>query len=179
MVWPIGGKRYRTVVVDPPWPMRMVESHERPRQAGGLPYPVMSIEDIRALPVGELAGDAAHLYLWVPNKHLPVAFELVEAWGFTFSTLLTWKKKIGATPFWWRQISEHVLFAVRGGLHLDEVGIDTVFEGRSNRHSEKPDEFFALVERASPGPRLEMSARRARAGWDAHGLEVGSSCTLE
>jgi len=134
----------------------------------------MSAEDVAALPVGELAADDAHLYLWVTNPILPEAFQVVEAWGFAYNTILTWEKQgtLGM-GFTFRNQTEHVLFGMRGKLPIPApLRQRTIFAAPKGRHSEKPDLFYDRVEAVSPEPRLELFARRARlAGWDYWGDE--------
>jgi N6-adenosine-specific RNA methylase IME4 len=137
----------------------------------------MSVEEIAALPVSEMAEADAHLYLWTTNKYLPAAFSVVTAWGFRYSTPLVWcKRPIGSflggafTPS-----AEFVLFARRGKLpHLARAAqqwFEWPRQGQG-RHSQKPDAFGDLVEQVSPGPYLELFARRQRLGWDTWGNEA-------
>ena len=165
---------YRAVVVDPPWPVKKIGRDERPDQGKYLDYPTMDLDDIRQLPVDEMAADdGAHLYLWSTQKHLPDAFEMLEAWGARFECLLTWVKPTGVAPFSWQYNTEHVLFARFGdGLKMQEMGQQVSFEAPVSSHSEKPDIFYERVKNATPGPRLEMFARDSRDGFDVWGDEV-------
>lgn len=123
------------------------------------------------------AADNAHLYLWTINSFLVEAHELARAWGFKPKTMLTWVKTRhdGAgvsmkTGYWFRGATEHVLFAVRGSLRLQtSEAIPTAHLWPRAPHSVKPAAFFDLVEKASPGPYLEMFARSQRLGWDTWG----------
>jgi len=161
-------------VVDPPWPVKKIGRDERPDQGKYLDYPTMDLDDIRQLPVDEMAADdGAHLYLWSTQKHLPDAFEMLEAWGARFECLLTWVKPTGVAPFSWQYNTEHVLFARFGdGLKMQEMGQQVSFEAPVSSHSEKPDIFYERVKNATPGPRLEMFARDSRDGFDVWGDEV-------
>lgn len=161
---PIQG-RYRTIVIDPPW------DHEGLSLAGrGAPeYAVMSHEELLALPVAEWAEDNCHLYLWTTNNFILRAGELARAWGFEFKTMLTWvKPRIGLGSYF-RSSTEQVLFAVRGEMMTRARDIPTHFSAPTGEHSEKPQEFFDLVERASYGPYLEAFARKQREGWGVWG----------
>lgn len=165
--------RYRTVVLDPPWPVNVLPRDDRPGQH--LQYATMTVEDIRALPVPDLLDpDGAHLYLWVTHRFLPAGLDLLEAWGCRYECQLTWVKPNGFTPFGtWRYTSEHVLFARAGrGLPLSRAGLPLDFAAPTAGHSVKPGEFYELVRAASPGPRLEMFARRANDGFTAWGNEA-------
>jgi len=165
---------YRTVVLDPPWDMDKIERTERPQQGTYLDYPTMDIDEIQDLPVDDLAADSgAHVYLWTTQKHLPTALECLESWGARYECTLTWVKPTGVAPFSWQYNTEHVLFARFGdGLQLDQQGLQLSFEAPVTEHSEKPDVFYERARQASPGPRLNMFARRQRDGFDVWGDEV-------
>jgi N6-adenosine-specific RNA methylase IME4 len=166
--------QYRCIVIDPPWPMQKIEREVRPKQGKRLDYPVMTLEEIAALPIGNLAtSDGCHLYLWTTQKYLPTALEMVEGWGFRYQCLMTWRKNVGITPYSWMYDTEHVIFARLGSLQLQELGLRLSFEAPVTRHSEKPDIFFdERVIPASPEPRLEMFARKVRDGFTVWGDEV-------
>jgi len=135
----------------------------------------MSVEEICALPVSTRAADDAHLYLWVTNSMLAEGLRVLKAWGFELKTMITWRKpKLGLGRYF-RSQTEHVLFGVRGKLPLRAQDIPNFLEAPQGRHSEKPEAFYELVERASPGPYLELFARRGRPGpWTCWGAEVGA-----
>lgn len=159
---------FRTIVADPPW--RYQDAGCRGAAAGH--YPTMSLEKICALAIREHAAQDAHCYLWVTNPMLVEGFKVLAAWGFEFKTMLTWKKPRLGLGRYYRSQTEHVLFGVRGKLPLHAQDISNFFEAPQGRHSEKPEEFSALVERASPGPYLELFARKQRPGWTCWGAEV-------
>ena len=167
-------KVYSCIVIDPPWPIKKIEREERPNQGVELDYPTMTIEDIMNLPVSDLANESGcHLYLWVTQKYLPVGLEMVEAWGFRYQCLMTWRKNVGFTPFSWMYDTEHVIFATMGNLKLSQMGLRLSFDAPVNGHSVKPEVFFnERVLLASPEPRLEMFARRKREGFEVWGNEV-------
>jgi N6-adenosine-specific RNA methylase IME4 len=171
---------YRTIVADPPWRYTNAVGsgvgHGGKRSAEAH-YPTMTTEEIAALPVSDLAHDQAHLYLWVTNPLITAQQrsvrgwltgpEIARAWGFEPKSLITWVKP-GVGPGWYfRGATEHVIFAVRGDLQVPvERRERNVIHAPKRRHSEKPDAFYDLVERVSPGPYAELFARRARFGWD-------------
>ncbi len=182
---------YHTIVADPPWPYRDANNDhgaiskgykldgELQRGVRELGYSTMSIDELRTLPLPQIAKDA-HLYLWTTNAFMVDAHSIAEAWGFVPKTILTWVKVHQTDPcrvsmktgHWFRGATEHIVFAVRGRLPLlvDE-GLPTAYLWpRIGRHSVKPDAFFDLVEQASPGPRIELFSRTPRLGWDASGL---------
>jgi N6-adenosine-specific RNA methylase IME4 len=186
-------QRYRTIVADPPWPMSWSGGGRTRRKGDGtlylnrggnvreLPYARMSIEQICAERVP--ADDEAHLYLWTTDEHLldGSAARVVRAWGFAARRTIVWSKPNGGQGHGWRPSHELVVLAVRGGLPFNDVNLPTVGRWKqpyvrsggsvAKLHSGKPDGFLDAVEAASPGPYLEMFARRARFGWDYHGDE--------
>lgn len=181
--------RYRTIVADPPWHYGRkfngfsggkVRSprHGTPRD---LPYRTMTVDEVAALPVGTLAESAAHLYLWTTQKFLWEAPRVVRSWGFNPGPLLTWcKPPMGRglgdafTP-----TTEFVLFAHRGQLRPLSRHESTWFDGPRAAHSQKPEAFLDIVERVSPGPYVELFARRARFGWDYAGDESLGTVEIE
>lgn len=173
-------RKYRTIVADPPWPMPKGGGQSRksafmPRETtlGALPYSAMELDEIAALPVSELAATGAHLYIWTVNTHLEFTYELARTWGFSPRCLLTWAKTprgIGLGGAF-TQTTEHVLFARRGKCKAKQRVDSTWWNWPRRRHSEKPEAFVDLVETVSPGPYVELFARRARFGWDYWGDE--------
>lgn len=190
---------YKTIMADPPWPYhspravvgnggRGAAGADRIIQADvGDHYDVMSMDDIRRLPVAKLADRDAHLYLWTTNSFMEEAYSVARAWGFRPKTILTWAKtkKDGSgspsmkTGYWYRSATEHALFCVRGKLRLrTTAGLPTWFAHERLPHSVKPEAFRGLVEKASPGPYLELFARRAAPGWDAWGNQAPNNIRM-
>lgn len=173
--------RYRTVIADPPWeiPKRMGAGGRRKRTTE-VPYSFMSLDQIKDLPVGELADEQAHLYLWSTRRNFRegVAAEVARAWGFEPCGELIWGLRNGGMGGVMGNGHEPILLAARGGLPWpkDELPVGVIFwkqpYGRGKIHSAKPDGLHDLAEKLSPGPRLELFARRARFGWDYWGNEA-------
>ena len=172
---------FQVIVADPPW---------RYESGNSLPYPTMDIEEIKAMPVAEIADENAILWLWTTNAHLRVAFDVLEAWGFEYKTLLTWVKDRMGTGEWLRGQSEHCMLAVRGKPVFLHGNHATVLEAPRREHSRKPDEFYNLVEAACPGSRVDLFCRERRTGWKVYGnstdffearksmaLEIETECT--
>lgn len=187
--------RYRTIVVDPPWhydswpaasmsagAARIATAPVDNSKRAGLPYVSMTIEQIASLPVERLAEvDGCHLYLWTTNRYLPDAFAIVRAWGFRYSQLLTWAKSpMGLGPGGtFAQNAEYVLFCRRGTLRHQRRMDSVWFQWpRTNNHSRKPEHFLDMVEQVSPGPYVELFARRHRMGWDVWGNESANTAEL-
>ena len=171
--------QYRTIVADPPWAYseRAATGKADRRASAGDFYPTMTVAEIAAIPVSTLAAADSHLYLWVTNTKLfEGGEEVMAAWGFTYKTLLTWYKtgSIGLGR-WFRGRTEHVMFGVRGHAPIEPSRREQNHISAPNRwdgHSAKPEAFYDLVERVSPGPYLELFARRQRLGWDTWGNEA-------
>lgn len=148
-------------------------------------YDTLPVEAIASLPVGEIAEDNAHLYVWVTNAFMEEAYTLIRGWGFKPKTVVTWvKSKVSVEEpespqdcafgmgYYFRGSTEHAILAVRGSLKpLSHSERNLVFAPRM-AHSAKPDEFYDLVEKVSPLPAIDLFARRVRDGWDTWGNEV-------
>lgn len=156
---------FQVIVADPPW---------RYESGNDLPYPTVDIEEIKAMPIEEIAADDATLWLWTTNAHLRIAFDVVEAWGFEYRTLLTWVKDRMGTGEWLRGKTEHCLLAVRGKPVFLHGNHTTVLEAARREHSRKPDQFYALVEATCPGPRVELFSRQRRDGWQTFGNNLAA-----
>ena len=168
---PSGG--FATILVDPPWPFQGGEKH----------YRTMSLARIKALPVGALAARDAHLWLWTTNALLPTAYEVAEAWGFTVRSPLTWVKfRLGlGGRYQLRNATEQLLFCTRGKAPLGSRSQPTWFNAPVTEHSRKPAEQFAIIERVSPGPYLELFARRrpeSNQPWAVWGDQVASDIRI-
>ena len=176
------GKKYKTIYADPPWQFQNRTGKVAPEHKRLNRYSTMSLDEIKALPVADVADDKSHLYLWVPNALLPDGLAVMEAWGFTYKTNLVWEKvRHDGGPdgrgvgFYFRNVTEMLLFGIRGDKNR------TLDPGRSQvnlirsikrEHSRKPDEFVDLIERCSPKPYLELFARGNREGWDMWGNQA-------
>lgn len=170
--WPSGP--FRCIVADPPWPQPMTGSWKRePKRAKRLPYPTMSMDEIKGLPVGGMAEPDAHLWLWTTNAFLEAGFDVMRAWGFKYLAPIHWVKPSGF-GCWFAHRTQTILFGYRERCRfpLRRYAGNVIQTTHPARHSEKPEEAFALIESVSPGPRLELFARRARPGWTVWGNEV-------
>lgn len=145
---------FSAVVIDPPWRYDNVAT----RGAAEDHYRTMSLEDLAEMDLP--AAPDAHLYLWVTNSFIREGFALMDGWDFEYKTCLTWcKPQIGMGNYF-RSSTEHVLFGMRGRLPTLRNNVPTHFVADRTRHSQKPESFYDLVEACSPGPWLEMFARR-------------------
>jgi N6-adenosine-specific RNA methylase IME4 len=168
---------YPTIVIDPPWRY----GNSATRGAAQDHYPTMSVSELRDLPLlCEPFGASvnSHLYLWTTAGFLREAFDLLDAWGYTYKTNLVWVKPQIGMGNYFRVSHEHVLFAVRGDAgRTQRKDLSSWFQAPRERHSSKPDVFYELVEAASPGPYLDIFARPrqtrlAGGDWNVWGNEV-------
>jgi N6-adenosine-specific RNA methylase IME4 len=159
---------YRTIVIDPPWDPA-IGGDVDPFGKIAPAYATLTYEEIEALPVAEVADENCHLYLWCTGRTAEAAYRLARSWGFRPIQVLIWYKKRPGSGHYFRMQHEPVLFCVKGSQFLMSNKYTSVFEARRTRHSEKPDEFYDLVRDCSPGPRLEMFARRERDGFTPYG----------
>lgn len=160
---------FRVIVIDPPWSYRNRPNDPSHRAAN--PYPSKTLKEIKGIPVESRAHDDCILWLWTTNAHLREAFEVVDAWGFTYKTLLTWIKHKMGTGHWLRGKTEHCLMCVRGKPTVILTNQTTAIEGKAREHSRKPEEFYAMVEAFCPGSKLDWFGRTQREGWVVYGDE--------
>ena len=178
----IGGKRFATVLVDPPWRFQNRTGKVAPEHRRLSRYGTMSFNEIAALPLPEVCSDTAHLYLWVPNALLPEGLKVLAAWGFEYKSNIVWHKvrKDGGPDgrgvgFYFRNTTELVLFGVRGkGARTLAPGRSQVniLKTRKREHSRKPDELYNIIEACSSGPFMELFARGSRPGWTTWGNQA-------
>jgi N6-adenosine-specific RNA methylase IME4 len=178
----VGSSRFATILADPPWQFVNRTGKIAPEHRRLSRYATMTLEEIVALPVADIARPTAHLYLWVPNALLPDGLAVMAAWGFKYKSNLVWHKvrKDGGSDgrgvgFYFRNVTELILFGVRGS------NARTLSPGRSQvnllatrkrEHSRKPDEQYKIVEACSPAPFLELFARGTRKKWTTWGNEA-------
>lgn len=173
--------KYKTIYADPPWPER---GGGRIKRGADKHYNLMTIKEIAALPVHNIADDNCHLYLWTTNNYLAQALEVMKAWGFRYVTTITWMKdKIGLGQYY-RGITEHCLFGVRGKLPYKIIDGKrqqgrTGFVAPKTKHSEKPAEMRSMIEKVSYAPRIELFARQQFPGWDCWGDEIECSDVIQ
>jgi N6-adenosine-specific RNA methylase IME4 len=181
-------RRYGVILADPPWQY----SNNGISGAAENHYPTMSINDLCALPIRDMASNDALLLMWTTWPLLDVTMPIIQAWGFEYKTGMPWIKMQGipttdlfgqvvmkAYPgqgWWVRGTSEPLLICTRGNIKPPE-NVPTGLISERMQHSKKPSnahEYGQLF----PGPYLELFARRPREGWDVWGNEVESSIQL-
>jgi N6-adenosine-specific RNA methylase IME4 len=162
---------FRTIIADPPW---YYARDDDASHRGACPYPTMTVPEICAMPIAELAAEDAILWLWATNPNLRHAFTVIDSWGFEERTILTWVKPHFGCGHWLRGQTEHCIMAIRGRPTITLSNQATVLHAPApeRRHSRKPDEFYQLVESLCPGSKIELFCRQPRPGWSSWGDEV-------
>jgi N6-adenosine-specific RNA methylase IME4 len=181
----INGRKFGTILADPPWQFQNRTGKIAPEHKRLSRYGTMTLDDIKQLPVVGITADTAHLYLWVPNALLPDGIAVMQAWGFQYKSNLVWHKirKDGGSDgrgvgFYFRNVTELILFGVRGkNARTLKPGRTQVnyLSSRKREHSRKPDEQYDLIEACSPGPFLELFARGDRKKWVNWGNQADNS----
>jgi len=190
---------FAAISADPPWHFRaytaLTKSNWVSRRDAEKHYPVLGLEDIKAMPVKALAARNTHLFLWVTGPCLPKAFEVMEAWGFRYSGVaFTWiklKKSFDANaatllpPFYFdsdfhtglglttRKNAEICLLGRRGSPKRLSREVRELIIAPRREHSRKPEEAYDRIMQYGSGPYLELFARQRRAGWSSWGNQVG------
>ena len=177
----LDGQQFSTLLADPPWRFMNRTGKVAPEHRRLSRYDTMDAKEIAALPVADLMASRSHCYLWVPNALMADGLLVLEQWGFTYKSVLVWHKvrKDGGSDgrgvgFYFRNVTEMVLFGVRGSLRTLPPGRRQVnlFASRKREHSRKPEQLYDIVEACSPGPYLELFARHPRLGWARWGAEA-------
>lgn len=166
------GRKFGTIYADPPW----LYDNQATRASTGDHYVGLTVDqlcDPDVMPVAALAADDAHLHLWTTNAFLFDAPRIFSAWGFEFRSAFVWVKPQIGIGNYWRNSHEYLLTAIRGNAkRFNDHSIKSWGEFDRRQHSAKPEEIRGLIERASPGPYLELFGRRQAPGWTVWGNEV-------
>jgi len=170
---------YKTILADPPWQLSMAGRRKRVKENGSkpaaLPYPTMTDEEICSMPISLLAEEDCHLWLWTTNQHLELGFKVMRAWGFKYLAPIHWIKPSGQGN-WFIHRTQTLLFGYKEKCKFPAARYrpNILATKDPKRHSQKPDEFYELIESISAPARLELFARQPRAGWDSWGNQVES-----
>lgn len=178
----VGNRKFSTILADPPWQFQNRTGKMAPEHKRLSRYSTMKLQEIKDLPVEAIAGDRAHLYLWVPNALLAEGLQVMAHWGFNYKSNIIWYKvrKDGGPDrrgvgFYFRNVTEVLLFGVRGNkVRTLKPGRsqENIISSRKREHSRKPDEQYELIESCSWGPYLELFARGTRKGWVSWGNQA-------
>jgi N6-adenosine-specific RNA methylase IME4 len=173
------GKRFQVIYADPPWEFKVYSGKGKQRSAERH-YDTESLDDIKALPVADLAADDCALFLWCVMPELPGALEVIKAWGFEYKTAgFTWIKQnrngeglFWGMGYWTRANAELCLLATRGSPTRLNADVHQVVMAPVGEHSRKPDEVRKRIKRLIGGPYLELFARQQVEGWHTWGNEI-------
>ena len=163
-----------TAIIDPPWPYQAAGAHKKLTgyvcgDAGQ--YPVLSIKDLAALPIGRVVNQ--YLLMWTVGPFIREALDLFDAWGFEYKSQLIWAKTTGlGVGYWFRGDHELVLVGKKPGVPSIRTNERSVVYAPRGRHSKKPPNLHAIAEKHFPGPYIEFFAREARPGWEAVGYDA-------
>jgi len=180
--------KYKTIYADPPWPEH---GGGKIKRGADRHYNLMSVKEIKSMPVIKIAEENSHLYLWVTNNYIENGLEVMKAWGFTYKTKITWVKgerlENGLIKLenpglgqYYRGLDEVCLFGARGFMPYKVITGrrqqgTTVLIAPRGKHSEKPKEMYEQIEKVSYPEYIELFARNIREGWTSWGNEV-SEC---
>lgn len=163
------GEKFGCIYADPPW----LYDNQGTRASTGNHYSGMTVEEICKLPISDLAAKDAHLHLWITNAFLFDAPRIFKAWGFEFRSTFIWVKPQMGIGNYWRNSHEIMLTAIKGDAkRFSDKSLKSYLECDRAGHSDKPDEVRAMLEKASPGPRLELFGRLIHNGWKVWGNQI-------
>lgn len=172
---------FKTIVADPPWKFQNKTGKVAPEHDRLFRYETLTMDEIKNMPIEEMAAEKSHCYLWTPNALLPETIKVLDAWGFEYKTNLIWFKsrKDGGPDrrgvgFYYRNVTEMLLMGVKGGMRTLQPGrsMPNMCKERKKSHSVKPDSMYHIIEQCSPAPRIDLFAREKRPGWYVWGNEV-------
>lgn len=173
------GWRFPVIYADPPWRY----SNQGTRNATDHHYVTMSLEDIAAMPVKDVATEDAWLFLWTTHNFLFSSQKVLDGWGFQYKSQIIWNKRdpSGLKPSrmgmgnYARICHEILIIAARGKpQNFTRRNVRSVVDALPLKHSTKPEIFRQIVENVTEGlsPRLELFGRRMAQGWTVFGNEV-------
>lgn len=171
---PLPNGQYGCLLVDPPWSFRTYANDNVAPARGKQPYSVMSLADIKALPVNDVAAKDCLLFMWTVSHLQAAAFDVAAAWGFQpVSVAFVWDKGRMGMGYWTRQEVEICHLFKLGRPKRKSKGVRQLIRAPRREHSRKPDEVYERIEALVDGPYLELFARQAWSGWSAWGNETG------
>ena len=175
-------KKYKVIYADPPWTYNDMKN--RDPKMGGITYPTMTLQEIKDMPINELADKDCALFMWATMPLLPEALAVIEAWGFKYTTCaFTWvklnPKGVGiysGMGHWTNGNAEICLFAKKGSPKREAKNVKQIVMAPRGRHSAKPIEVRdRIVSLIGDVPRVELFAREAADGWDSWGNQLESN----
>ncbi len=183
---PFPNKTYAVILADPPWAWSKTPLINRgSARTVEKEYQTMQSDELMTLPMASIAAPHSVLFMWATSPKLPLAFDVMMAWGFQFKTVaFVWVKRNRLSPGWFtgmgfytRQNAEFVLLGTRGTpvLSRKDRGVHQIVDEPISIHSRKPEEIHHRIDRLFDGKKIELFARQRVLGWDAWGLELTSA----
>ena len=173
-------KKYQIICADPPWEYRNKKTGGSMKSGSITKYQTMSLQEICGLSVSTISDKNSVLFLWATVPLLPEALLVMEKWGFKYKTALFWRKIMSlGMGFWYRGQVEILLMGIKGKLKAFRIQKANFVQTKVRKHSQKPDEFYELIEASNLNPKIELFARQKRQGWDVWGNEVESDIQLD
>jgi N6-adenosine-specific RNA methylase IME4 len=179
----LGVGQYRTILADPPWHFKNY-SAKGEAKGPSAQHRTMTVPEILALPVGQLAAEDSLLLMWATASLLDKAIECVGAWGFTYKTAAAWAKQSSTGRAWafgtgylLRSAAEFIVVGTKGRPPILSRSQRNLLVAPVRQHSRKPDEQYQMAESIGAAPYVELFSRSARPGWDCWGDEAGKFAT--
>ena len=175
--------KFGVIVADPEWHDEVYSEDTGVNRHASRIYTTSDLETIKVRPVGDIAAPDCVLFLWATSQHLDAALAVMKAWGFTYRSNYVWRKPAAGLGYWSRSVHETLLIGTRGHPPCPAPGTqwESVIDApRGELHSAKPEVVLRMIEQYFPSvPKIELNARKRRAGWDAWGLEAPTEPSAE
>jgi len=171
-------KKYNTIVIDPPWEISLTgEVKRRKNRAKKLPYKTMTLDEIKSIPIRDIANQGCHVYCWTTNKMLQYTFDVLKSWGVNYHLTLVWVKPSALAPcFAYKFATEFLLLGFYGKPMQKFTGMGKLnwieHFTKAGQHSQKPEKMYQLIKEMSPEPRIDVFSRRVISGFEAWGDET-------
>ena len=179
----MSNKKYQIIVIDPPWKLTKIKKKVRPNQVD-MDYPMMSVDEIKALKIESIADEVSTCFMWVIDKYLYQSPDILKAWGFNYHLTMAWDKTNGLSMYGFNRQTEFIVVGLKGKheAYPKRQTISTSFRAKSPFHSAKPHEFYQMLD-VLEGNRIDIFARQGRDNlfgkkWDIWGNEVKSDIDL-
>lgn len=166
-------KKYQILYIDPPWQYKNKRTGGSLTSGAAQKYPVMSLDDIKELPIKDICDENAALFLWATTPMLEEGLDVMKTWGFKYKTAIYWRKlKNLGLGYWFRGQVEVCLFGIKGKVKAFRLQIPNFIQSKVGKHSEKPKEMINIINKIELNPKIELFARQKSEGWDALGFEI-------
>jgi site-specific DNA-methyltransferase (adenine-specific) len=176
-------KKYDIIYADPPWRYNNKKTGRLMLSGSASKYATMSLNEIASLPIKNIASKNSVLFLWATTPLLPEALYVMKSWDYKYKTMVVWRKIMSLGMGYWCRIQcEYLLLGIRGNIKAFRLQESNFIQTKALKHSEKPEEFRELIERATSKMlsrnKVELFARKRVEGWDAFGNEIENSIII-